>query len=685
MREVAPLPPGDPAVGAPASEERLATWRETVRARVGVGAALFALWTLVIAGRLVQLQVIEHEELVARAERQQLRTIVAPAKRGEIRDRHGRVLALSVEADSIYAVPTEIPDPARWAARLCRALEGCDAREQATLADRLGRQRAFAFVRRQVSPDEARRVAELNLEGIGFLKEYRRYYPKLELAAHVLGYVGTEHQGLHGIEASYDLLIRGRPGQILVQTDARRRAFSRIERPPTAGATLELTLDQYLQYVAERELQAAVASHRAAGGTIIVMDPHSGEIYALANAPTFNPNAFRRAPEAHRRNRAVQEIYEPGSTFKIVTASAALEEGVVDLDDPVDVSPGFIRVGSRQIDDVHPYGTLSFAEVLVRSSNVGAVKVGLRLGAERLGRYLWRFGFGQVLSRDLPGESAGIVWNPARWSDSALASVSMGYQVGVTPLQMAAAASVVANGGELVRPRLVRAVVRQGVRTPTTRQLIRRAIRPETAAALTAVMERVVRDGTGRAARVEGFTVAGKTGTAAKLVGGRYSRTDYHASFVGFVPSRRPVLTILVVIDTPRVGGYYGGVVAAPVFKRVADAALRYLGVPPTEAPSPVILAGAGPAPHRPERDAGAWALQPVTVVRTPAGVMPDVRGLGAREAVSVVVQHGLTARVDGDGVVHQQDPPPGTPLERGATCWLKLARATPPVSGSRP
>jgi len=653
-------------------------WRQVVRRRVTVAAVLLGLWTAGIEVRLVDLQIIERAELTARADRQQQRTTVAPAKRGEILDRRGHVLAYSVDADSIYAVPAEIEDARRTTDRLCEALGDCSAADRKTLVERLGSQKAFAWVDRQVAPDVAARVAALELRGVGFLKESRRYYPKKELAAHLLGFVGIDNVGLAGIEATYDAQIRGRDGQILIQNDARQHAvFSRVEREPTAGADLELTIDQYIQYIAERELRAAVEEHGAAGGTVVVLEPTSGQILAMANWPTFNPNVFQRASRDAQRNRAVQDLYEPGSTFKIVTASAALEERVASPDDIIDTSPGLIRFGRRQIEDTHDYGVLSFTDVIVKSSNVGAIKVGLRVGPARMDRYTRRFGFGSSLSPDFQGESPGIVWNPAKLDDSALASISMGYQVGVTALQMAAAASAVANGGNLMEPRAVRAVIRDGRRVEVPRSIVRRVIDPHTAATLTSIMEMVVERGTATRAQVPGYQVAGKTGTSQKLVDGRYSSSDYNASFVGFVPSRKPALTIVVVIDSPHGHGYYGGVVAAPVFQRVAEASLRHLGIPPTVNPMPPVLVARGDV-------AAAVAPQPVRMpavlsrVGGPAaarGLMPDLRGLGAREALRTLAELGLAVRLYGSGVVTGQEPEAGTPLVRGGAATLRLAR----------
>ena len=654
-------------------------WRQVVRRRLLVAAGVFGVWSLGIEARLVYLQVLSHDELVARAERQQNESIEVHPKRGEILDREGRVLAYSVDADSIYAVPTEIDQPEKTAAQLCSALDNCSQALQETMEARLRQPGPFAFMKRQVSTDEARLVAELELDGVGFLKESRRYYPNRELAAHLLGYVGTESQGLSGIESTYDAEISGRPGVTLIQTDARHQAFSRIERLPTTGAAIELTIDKYLQHIAERELQVAVRDHQADAGSIVILSPQTGEVLALANAPTFNPNVFADASERSRRNRAVQDAYEPGSTFKLVTAAAALEERIVDRDEFFDVSAGDIRIGRDRISDMHNNGVLSFDDVIVKSSNVGAVMIGLRLGPERLSRYVRRLGFGESLSRYFPGEHRGLVSNPADLDDRGLASLSMGYQVAVTPLQLAAAVSAVANGGELLEPKAVRAVIRDGIRAETSRRVIRRAISPDTAAELTSIMEAVVGKGTARSAQITGYTVAGKTGTAEKVIDGAYSNVDHVASFVGFVPSRKPVLTILVVIDTPRGAVDTGGAVAAPVFQRVAEAALRHLAVPPTVNPSPPILVARSMKPQvlrLSARSPAPKVLVPAPDAKRGRGLMPDLRGLSAREALNALDPLSLVPRLEGFfGYVASHEPGPGVPVDRGASVILRLER----------
>jgi len=652
---------------------------------VVVGAGLFVLWTVTIEARLVYLQVIEHGEMMARADRQQLRTVKLPAKRGEIVDRAGRVLAYSVDADTIAADPTEVDEPETVATHICAALDHCSSQQREVMAERLRSKQQFVYLARQVSPEEARRVKALDLSGVGYYKESRRYYPKKDLAAHVLGYVGLDNVGLAGLESAFDARIRGREGKMLLQTDARHRAMSsREERLPTAGDGLELTIDEYLQFIADRELRNGVAETGASGGSAIIIQPYTGEILALANWPSFNPNAFNASEIVARRNRAVQDLYEPGSTFKVVTASAAIEEGLIRTTDPIDCSPGYITFGTRVIRDTHEYGVLPFIDVIAKSSNVGAIRVGMKVGPSRLSQYVSRFGFGQTLASDFRGENAGMVYSADRLDASALASVSMGYQVGVTPLQMVTAVAAVANGGELVEPHVVRAFIRNGHREEVPRNVVRRAIAPETAATVTEIMEAVVERGTAKSfAQIEGFTVAGKTGTASKIVNGRYSKSDYNASFVGFVPSRKPAVAIVVVIDSPHAGSYYGAVVSGPVFKRIAEATLRHLGIGPTlNAPPPVIVAARDAAPtDMAPRPVVALSSQNA-IASTPEGLMPDLRGLSARDAIRALMQLGLTPRIDGDGFVVDQSPAAGAALARGTSSVLKLGRRPSPTGG---
>ena len=665
--------PSSPAGGAGSS-----AWRPILRRRLALVAGAIAWWVAAIEGRLVYLQIFENADLLARAERQHERTQSAPAKRGDILDRRGRVLATSVDADTIYAVPSEIDNAEDAVTKLCGALGDCTAKDRQGLIERLRTRRAFAYIRRQVAPDQAKRVAALDLDGVGFTAESKRFYPNKELGAHLIGWVGIDNKGLSGLEYAYDPQIRGKSGTILIHTDARRHAYSRFERPPTSGSSVELTIDQYLQHIAERELHAGVAENNAAGGSAIVMNPHSGEILAMANEPTFNPNAFRDADDAERRNRAVQDLYEPGSTFKIVTASAAMEEKVFPVNALIDVGGGRISIGARVVHDTHDYGVLSFTDVIVKSSNVGAIRIGLKLGADRLSDYVQRFGFGRPVSPDFPGENGGIVWDREKWTDSALASVSMGYQVGVTPLQMAAAVSSIANRGEYAEPRVVRAIYRDNRRFAVQPKIVRRTISADTAAALTAIMEQVVERGTAKLAQLPGYTIAGKTGTANKLLNGRYS-SDTYASFIGFLPSQHPAVTIIVVLDSPRgKNGHFGGPVTAPIFSRIAEATLRYLGIGPSINPaSPVLVARR----EDPDHPSTGRAPEPEPIVSFVAGAapgsVPDLTGMSAREAVRTLVKLGLSAHISGDGFVVSQSPEAGAQVD-GDDVRLVLERLPP-------
>ena len=654
-------------------------WRAVLRSRLLAFALIFATWTAAIQARLVYLQVWRHDALVARAEDQQMRTVPISGNRATISDRHGNVLAVSVETDAIAADPSIIQNPEKTARLICGALDSCDAAKHRSILQQLRAKSRYVKIEAVVSAAVAERVRKLNLRGVIVLTENKRYYPNRQLAANIIGYVGTDNIGLAGVEAKYDSRIRGSSGVMIMQVDGTQTALSiRVEQEPTQGEGVELTIDRQLQHIAERELRAGVLEHNARGGMAIIMDPSNGEVLALANYPTFNPNAFASSEAYERANRAVQHVYEPGSTFKLVTAAAALEEGIFETTDLIDCAPGYITIpGRKPVWDVHPYKTLTFEDVIVKSSNVGAIKAGLRIGAERLGKYIHRFGFGQVLSPDFTGQSRGIVHDSASLGDIGVASVSMGYQIGVTPMQMIAAVSSVANGGTLYEPRLVRAFIRNGTREPVPGKVVRRTVSPETAATLTQIMEAVVERGTATAAKIDGYTIAGKTGTAAKAVAGGYSNSDYNVSFVGFVPSRKPALAVIVVVDSPhgKVTAY-GGTVAAPIFKRIAEASLLHLGIGPNlNPPPPVIVAANGDQHILPAR---ATLDRERTIAFAREGLMPDLRGSSAREAVQILTNVGLRPRLTGTGVVVEQSIEPGTGLVPGTSVHLKLDRRRP-------
>ncbi len=629
--------------------ESAADWRRTFRRRVQVAVAVLAIWVVGIEVRLAYLQIFKYDEMVARADRQHKRTIPLPAKRGDILDRNGQLLATSHDADTIYAAPSMIGSAARETVRkLCQALGDCDAEERKQLTERLGRTRDhFAHVRRQVPREVAERVMSLKLEGIGTFKESKRYYPNGDLGAAVIGFVGTENRGLAGLEHAYNRQIRGEDGRVLIQNDAKGRVFSSFSQPPTAGSSLELTIDRFLQHITERALEAGVVREP---GPRRVRHHHGSRTRARSSRwrtsrPSI-PNVYNRSTETARRNRCVQDVYEPGSTFKVVTASAAMEDKVMPLGSTIETGPGRILIGRRVIDEYrgHNYGTLSFEDVIVKSSNVGAVKIGFRVGTERLSRFVDLFGFGHRVSPDFPGENPGIVWSADSWTEGALASVSMGYQVGVTPMQVVAAVSAVANRGQYIEPRVVRAAETGTLRQTVKPKLLRTVISEATAAALTAIMERVVEAGTAKAAAIPGYTIAGKTGTAEKLVNGRYSPVENNVSFVGFVPSRNPALSIIVMIDAPRAGGNSGGSVAAPVFKAIAEPALRYLAIPESiDTPAPILVNAAvsGPTPVATSVVKEPPEI-PIVVTPTLGPGMPDLTGLSAREAMGIASEIGL-------------------------------------------
>jgi cell division protein FtsI (penicillin-binding protein 3) len=669
-------------------------WRKDMKSRLVVGLGLILVWAVGLEARFVYLQVIAHEDFVARARIQQQNVFEPEPARGDIVDRNGEVLAYSVESHRVIAYPSRVKEAAKDAAAICEALGDCTPQEQTKLAANLKGRGQYLVVRnpRFVSPAASIRLQALidkrkadRLPAIVSLNaESRRYYPKLDLASHILGFVGDQGHGSEGIEAKYDKVIAGEKGRVFVQMDAGRREVStRVERAPTAGASLELTIDLRLQHIAERELAAAVRAVGADGGSVVMMDPFTGEILAQASFPTFNPNSYWEESHEKRRNRVVTDTYEPGSTFKIVTASAALNEGFYKTSDLIDTSPGIIKIPGRSkpIDEAkgHNYGVLSFEDVLIKSSNIGAIRIGQRIGPDRLMQYVRRFGFGQTLAPDFSGQSRGQVQS-GQPSESALASISMGYEIGVTPLQVAAAASVVANGGSLVEPHILRAVTRDGRRETIQPKVLRRVISPETAMTMTALMEGVAERGTAKGAALTRYQVAGKTGTAAKVINGRYSETDFNVSFVGFVPSRQPALTILVVIDTPRKAQAYGGTVAAPIFKRIAEAALQQLGVPPSINPVPPIIA----ATHQIIPESPFHAAAPTITQVGGRSLMPDMRGLSLREALRVANSLGLTMSFDGDGVVTAQSPNPGEILEPGSTGLVRLRRQPLPDGSNR-
>ncbi len=549
--------------------------------RIYLLAAVFVFWALLICGRLVQLQVFDYGQLTQHAQRQQQRTIEVAPRRGLIFDRSGHELAMSIAVDSIFAVPSEIPDPNTAATLLAHILK----LDPAELRARFHAAKTFCWVARKVDAEASDRVRALNLRGIYFQKESKRFYPKRELAAQVLGYVGMDDEGLSGIEREFDEQLRGQPGRMLISVDARKRWFGRVERQPEPGQNVVLTIDQTIQYIAEKELENAVRENGAAAGTVIVENPHTGEILALANRPTFNPNLTKKIRPQELNNRAISDIYEPGSTFKLVTLSAALDQHLTRPSELVDCQMGSIIVAGRRIHDWHRYGVMSVADILAHSSDVGTIKIGLRLGDDRLYHYIRAYGFGSQTGIELPGETRGMTKPVSRWSKVSIGAISMGQEIGVSPIQLASMVSTVANDGVWTAPHIVAGTV-EPRSTPQTVVFHpgaqHRVISRLTAAQMKQMMEGVVLHGTGRKALLEGYTTAGKTGTAQKVdpVTHTYSHTKYVTSFAGFAPINNPAVVVLVILDSPVTHGHEGGMVGAPMFQKIAQQVLEYLHVP---------------------------------------------------------------------------------------------------------
>ena len=536
-----------------------------------------------VAGKLFFLQIQQRDRLSERATKQYRRLLPIVSRRGTIYDRSGRELAVSLKVASVFAQPAAIENPEGTAKALAPIL----GQPATHLLSLLTSDKLFVWLERQVEPAQTEAINELNLKGIGLYPESRRYYPRQELAAHVLGMVGLDDRGLEGLEHQYDVLLGGQPEYITAQQDALGRIIFRHEeeRGRPLIFDLTLTIDEVLQYTAERELQRAVERSQAKTGTAIVMDPWTGEILALANQPTFDPNKYKRGGSFAKRNRAVTDYFEPGSVFKVILAAGALEEGVVRPSDRFHGENGAIEVGGVTIRDHEKYGWLTVQEILAHSSIVGAIKIGQKLGKSLYFLYISGFGFGSLTGLDLPGETPGFIRRPKGWSGLSLSVLSLGQEISVTPVQIATAFSAVANGGILVRPHIVRDLRAQdgSVARHVEPVMIRRVISQQTAQSLLTILRSAVEEGTGKEAALEQYSVAGKTGTAQKVdpVTGRYSHQRVVASFVGAVPAESPRLVILVTIDEPETLRW-GGSIAAPTFREIARDALQYLRVPPS-------------------------------------------------------------------------------------------------------
>ncbi len=583
------------------------------RTRFWLICLFFLFWTVAICGRLFWLQIVRHREFVERAQKQQQRTFEVAPRRGVLYDRNLRELAMTVQADSIYAVPTEIDD-GKNAAHALAALVHTDPEDAQTteqqIAARLDKGNSFAWIARRVTPEVAAGVRELiaarGIKGIYFQKEFQRFYPDNQIAAQVLGYVGVDDNGLGGLEKKYEGQLHGVPGRMFTAVDAHARRLGSTEHEPEPGVNLVLTIDENIQFLAERALDHAMERTGAANGTVVVQDVHTGQILALAIRPTFNPNQFRHTTPALLKNHAVSDVYEPGSVFKLVTYSAALDQHVTTPDDMIDCQGGKITLAGRVIHDNQGehMGVVTVHKALEESSDVAAVKLALKVGPEHFSQYIRDFGFGSRTGTELPGETRGLLRQVSRWGPSSIGSIAIGQEVGVTPIQLVSMVSTIANGGVYLPPhvlmpgqvdpkgnaqaqsgsQLQASPVKAGGDLPNPLPPgAHRVISTLTAAQMRKMMEGVVLFGTGKPAQLNGYSSGGKTGTAQKVdpVTHLYSKTMHIASFAGIAPVNNPVIALAVVIDTPTKGpSYYGTAVSAPVFAEVAQQVLEYLGVP---------------------------------------------------------------------------------------------------------
>jgi cell division protein FtsI (penicillin-binding protein 3) len=625
-----------------------------MRPRIAKTAALFGIAFSALGMRAAQLTVVQGGALQERATRQHQQAVPIAAERGAIVDRFGEPLALSRESAAVYVRPRQWsagPEVVRTVARLLDM-------PQSALVERTAGPAPFVWLRRQVPLDRWSALERMQLPGIGSEPARERVYPHGALAAQVIGFTGVDGHGLEGIERALDAELRGEVEAVVVGHDARGRQFVLGEEwgsLPRAGAQIELTIDAALQRVAETELERAVREQEAKAGTLIALDPQSGEVLAMATVPRFDPNRFGDAGPAQWRNRAITDCYEPGSTFKAFLAAAALDAGVVRPEDRISCENGKWAVGNRVIRDSHPHGVLSFADVIAQSSNIGSAKVAERLGSERFGAMLQQFGFGKPTGVDLPGEVSGLLRPIDHWGRIHLVTTAFGQGIAVTPLQLARGFAAIANGGRVLRPYVVRRVSDADgtVRYTGHPHVEAQPLSPAVARAVTRLLVGVTETGTGKQARIDGVTVAGKTGTAQKVDPhtGHYSARDRMSSFVGYAPAEDPALLVLVVIDTPR-KATYGGVVAAPVFRAVTAYGLARRGVLPHGEP------GSDEAIQA-ERPLLEPVVAAVPEIAAPGG-LPSFVGLGMREALVRAHAEGLDVRVEGSGYVVRQEPPPG-------------------------
>jgi cell division protein FtsI (penicillin-binding protein 3) len=643
--------------------------KKWIRFRIYVVTTFFLLGFGTILARAYQLQVIERDYLRGIAENGIIGTIKLPPERGTIYDREGNELALSVHVGSVFAHPKQIKEKNKTARQLSRIL----GEKKNKILKLLRRDRSFVWIKRRISPTLTQQVSGLKIDGIGVTTETRRYYPGREIAAHLIGFSGADNQGLEGLEKRYDDSLKGPEHRLIRMRDALGRSFS-INRTDPSGRGMHhlvLTIDKEIQYKAQQALKIAVKKTRAKGGHCIVVNPETGEILAMAVVPEFNPNAFSKYRPDQWRNRIVTDCFEPGSTIKALLLAASLEESVVTPDSQFHCEEGEYKVGGRVVHDTHKYGKLSVSDIIVYSSNIGAIKIGQKLGYEKFSDYLKKFGFTRKTGVGLLGERKGFVREAEKARKIDRATLFFGQGMTATSLQLTMAFAAIANGGKLMRPYVVKKIVDEsgGMVEETRPKVVRRVISTRTAKRVAKILEGVVSsEGTAPKAAIRGFRVAGKTGTSQKVdpKTKRYSKSKYIAIFVGFAPVERPKLVILALIDEPK-GVVYGGLVAGPVFRDVGSWSLNHLKVNPQPDLLTVAEAKAKALVSDTSGDSGnSTKSEEVNKIagELKQGLLPDFRGMGMREVLKRGRALGLNVSLKGSGLAVKQQPEAGSPLK---------------------
>ncbi|MBN1405560.1 MAG: penicillin-binding protein [Candidatus Omnitrophica bacterium] len=545
-------------------------------------SVIFTVILLLLSLRLLYLQVVWHNKMLKRAKGQHYVTIPQPAKRGTILDRNLKPLAINLKVSSVFAVAQDVKNKKE----IARKLSGILNKDTEFLYKRLSRDKQFVWLKRMVSPSVAGKIKALNIDAIGLVDESKRFYPEKSLACQLIGFAGIDNTGLEGVEIFYDRYLKGTPGEKRIGRDAKGRYISSLIQkniPPIDGYDVVLTIDEVIQYITEEALDKAYKKYHAKEATAIVMDAKNYDILAIANRPNYDLNNFLKSSPAARKNISVCTLFEPGSVFKIVTASGCLEDKAVSLNDVFYCENGSWPVRGRVLHDHRPHGNLTFREVIEQSSNIGTVKAAMILGDKKLYKYIKLFGFGEKTGIDIPGEISGMVIPPNKWSKSSITTIPMGHGVASSPIQLACAAAVVANKGVLMKPRIINKIVDLSGKSIVEfkTETKRRVVSEDTALKVAGLMEGVILRGTGTLAKISGYSAGGKTGTAAKIEpSGAYSKSRYTASFVGFAPIEDPAIVVCIMVDEPH-PVYFGGVVAAPAFKEIVNATLRYLQIPP--------------------------------------------------------------------------------------------------------